>query len=657
MTKSWAEGSKLAAVLVLGALVLGCGGTSKHGTAVGEEAAPVGGATGNGVGGEGAIGGDAAVEVAFPPGWSLLNDKPFVSPVGTPGVAIIDSQRDRMLTFTGVGASWQLPLSGVHVDQWSRLVVEGDVPPGAVGSAVYDAKRGRVLASINPLQRGGGYADGQLWELSLTGSPRWLKLDTPDVAPGLLAIDADEGRLFVNDTRQSYCGVWSMLLEDDVSWTRLADCIGTASSVFEVGASLLAFDGPRQRLVASASQLGAWELDLEGGIWAPLAGGQTYSSSVVGAYDASGSRLILMYPIVGLLSTFSLVDDTWSNSTFPASFGVFGVGGLAALDTKRNRVLYANGSATSELPLESLNPHPLLPEHSGAAIGAASSLVWDPERQAVVSFGGDGGHTISHSLKRGAAWQPLSNDGTPGYGGIQVYDEQTKGIVAYGSSEYGAYYDNLLRLDSGGSDWENIALPPGPQARTSSLGVLDKAGHRLVICGGAKLDGTDDPPKINDVWALSLDSLIWSKLVRSGQSPGARSGQLGVYDPVGERMIVFGGLRAGDPYPLVNDLYALTLGDDPTWSSIEAEGAGPSAISYRAFYDPAGERMLVLDSASDIYALELSDAPVWHRFCVSGAVPPPLYAGTATLTDAGIFFALNNSPGAYLFNLETPYCD
>jgi hypothetical protein len=68
--------------------------------------------------------------------------------------------------------------------------------------------------------------------------------------------------------------------------------------------------------------------------------------------------------------------------------------------------------------------------------------------------------------------------------------------------------------------------------------------------------------------------------------------------------------------------------------------------------------MLVLSAggnAPDIYALELSDVPVWHRFCVWGAVPPN--PGSATMTEAGIFLALSNSPGAYLFNLDTPYCD
>jgi hypothetical protein len=75
-------------------------------------------------------------------------------------------------------------------------------------------------------------------------------------------------------------------------------------------------------------------------------------------HDVAGARLLSLDPYDGQLTTFSLATDTWTQSAFtPGSVN----GGLAALDEKRARVLYASGSATSALPLASLNPQPLLP--------------------------------------------------------------------------------------------------------------------------------------------------------------------------------------------------------------------------------------------------------------------------------------------------------
>ena len=75
-----------------------------------------------------------------------------------------------------------------------------------------------------------------------------------------------------------------------------------------------------------------------------------------------------------------------------------------------------------------------------------------------------------------------------------------------------------------------------------------------------------------DVWALSLGSgPAWTELVPAGTPPGARAGHSTIYDPVRDRMVVFGG---ADPYHL-NDVWALV------WS------AGDCAIPEIVSFDPS----------------------------------------------------------------------
>jgi len=508
-----------------------------------------------------------------------------------------------------------------------------------------------------------GYVQGQLWALSLADDPTWRQLrppPLPEVASSLLALDVEGARLFVLGGGN---GLWTLSLQDDANWTRVAASPGQTPSDLYAGAfggGTLAFDRPRQRLVASTLSIGTWQLPLGDESWTQLDGVDAVSrfnglGPVV--HDAAGSQLIQLDAYQGQLRIFSLSSDTWAQSAFaPDSLH----GGLAAFDEKRARVLYASGSATSELPLASLIPRPLLPERSGVGTSIASSLIWDPKREAVVNLGGEGVQaTLTHTLKRGAEWELLTADGPPGYGGSHAYDAETNSIFSFGAFSYGASNAMLMRLDPGAEAWQVDALPVGPEARSWQLGVLDTRTRRLVIRGGALLAadlGVSDD--VDDVWTLSLADLTWTRLSPGGTSPGPRHGELGVYDPIGERLVVLGGSADEQPDANLENLHELSLGDDPTWSTLSATGAGPAGLASSAFYDRAGRRMVVLAStgaAIDVYALELSGSPAWHRFCARGAVPP--FGEKATLTDAGIFLALGETAGAYLFNLETPYCD
>ena len=72
--------------------------------------------------------------------------------------------------------------------------------------------------------------------------------------------------------------------------------------------------------------------------------------------------------------------------------------------------------------------------------------------------------------------------------------------------------------------------------------VYDPVGQRILMFGG--YDGNYK----NDVWQLSLGaSPAWTLLSTQGTPPSPRHWVAGAFDPVGNRFILIGAIRAAPP--------------------------------------------------------------------------------------------------------------
>jgi hypothetical protein len=214
-------------------------------------------------------------------------------------------------------------------------------------------------------------------------------------------------------------------------------------------------------------------------------------------------------------------------------------------------------------------------------------------------------------------------------------------VVFGGKNLLGGYFDDTWAFDLEQAAWAQLATsapPDRPAPRAGHSAILDPVGNRVIVFGGML---ADDPVPVmtNDVWSLSLSDGAWTQLAPTGQPPSPRWRHGAVYDATQERMIVFGGEEVDET--LRNDLWALSLsGGTPAWSELSPTGSVPAARhSHVAVIQ--GQGMLLhggvgeLGELTDTWGLSLSGgSPSWGQYTISGA------EATAAEHPVGVFDTL-----------------
>lgn len=550
--------------------------------------------------------------------------------------AIYDPVGDRMIVFGGNDGAdrndaWALSLSGAPT--WTLLAPSGTPPSPRSGHvAVYDPPGQRMIVI-------GAGATFETWALSLSGPEAWTQLATSGGPPPArsnhaAAFDSQRRRVVMFGGESGVpllADTWVLSL-DDLQW----QAVPPNGSPPEARTRAVAiYDAPRDRvLLLGGYRGGSYETSTAWQVKAlALAGVPTWSDAGVmvrrghaAVYDAAHDRVITSggSDYAALFSSTEARPAAGGSSTLLVSDPVPYIGfygGITAYDPVRNRMIAAMGAGVGDCT-------------DVCAAGVLSAFALDGER----------GWTNQHW------WAPTRIDASA------VIDPVRDRVVYFGGTHvYGAdpLKNDAWAFDMSGEQagWLTEIVPSGapPSPRRAHSAVYDPKRDRMIVFGG-----TGDNfvlayggPFLNDVWALEFSPTpTWTQLSPAGTPPAARAGQLAVYDPAGDRIVVFGGNNGS----WRNDAWALSLGATPTWSAISATGSAPASPSEpTGIYDPVRERLVVF-SAGSAWTLGLGPTPAWAPLAANGLPPTNRIEVTASydpLGDRMLVFGGSRSPAVY----------
>lgn len=232
-------------------------------------------------------------------------------------------------------------------------------------------------------------------------------------------------------------------------------------------------------------------------------------------------------------------------------------------------------------------------------------------------------------------------------------------ILFGGTSVYydGRYFNDVWQfgLDSNGEcPLSRLSVSGTPPCdRDDGVMVYDPVGRRMILFGGSAGIGS----RLNDVWALNLTrgSESWQQLSPSGTPPSARHFCYYIYYPVRRSVIVFGGEDSAGTGDL-NDVWELGL-DSLAWHEINPSGTLPSTrMDGGAAYDATNNRMIIFGGrpgngfTSEVWALDLeSGSEHWTKLSPSGS-GPSARAGFAYAQGGDKLYVSCGWDGDYYFN-------
>ncbi len=593
-----------------------------------------------------------------------------------------DPVRNRLLVFGGSDIGhpyrndlWEISLS--NPPAWHHLHLTSNLPRPRFGhSAIYDPRRDRIIV-FGGYVAGVGYSN-EVWSLSLSGGLEWSQMQPigtpPDPRSGhTAAYDPIHSRMLVfGGTGTSlHSDVWELSLLGRPCWKQvIAQGVSPAkryghSAIYDpIGRRMVIFGGGR---ISALNDL--WQLSLVGRpAWEEIVTDGMRPGPRIGhtaTYDPVGDRMLVIgggSPYPGLDTTWVLSlrgAMAWSRLETSPRVSLARRGHAAAYVPKRGAVVIFAGYGDQSLGdvwelrlLGSPMWQQLFDPGAQPAGHDLQSAILDSRRKRMVLFGES--PAFSPDLARWTAdvWM-LSLEGAPAWKRMDVigtsrppllheqsavYDSLRDRMIVFGG-KVGAsgYYNEVWCLALGGNPtWSQLAtLGSPPSARAGQTAIYDPVRDRMVVFGGT--DGYGSRFTHNDTWALSLSGApIWTPMVTTGTLPTPRSQHAAVYDRARDRMIIFGGQHA----ELLNDIWVLSFAGNPAWTEMAPSGTPPSGRAWSsAIWDPLRDRMVIFGGyagsstqRSDVWTLSCGASEKWTLLSPLGA-PPSWRSGHVGIYD------------------------
>lgn len=253
----------------------------------------------------------------------------------------------------------------------------------------------------------------------------------------------------------------------------------------------------------------------------------------------------------------------------------------------------------------------------------SGAIAWDPARQRVVAVvprsqntnpGGDPAETWEWD---GLAWARVTSTLEPAVGSefSMAYDESRNRMVLSGGLDlWGDVWERV------GTQWQRVhEAPRGPDTL-----VFDERRNRMVTFGGAS-HTPDGGTTVctNDTWEWIASH--WERQQPS-VSPPARCGAALAWDPVSERVVLFGGLSSGGT--ALRDMWSW---DGAGWTQLTPPALPPARGFASMTFDPMRQRLVLLGGTDGAERSDLweFDGVTWHL--VAG---PPVFGRVSMAWDS-----------------------
>ena len=180
--------------------------------------------------------------------------------------------------------------------------------------------------------------------------------------------------------------------------------------------------------------------------------------------------------------------------------------------------------------------------------------------------------------------------------------------------------------------WTTLSQARSNPAQMVAVDAL----HQRVFRFGGYLDGAT--ATLSEL--VESPEPHWVDLAPTGPRPPARGYGSLVYDPGADRLLLFGGKgefadNGGIPsWPTFGDLWEFRLGGTPGWAPLAASGTAPGPMAWHAaVFDPLRQRMYVF-GAEGHWVLDVSGEPAWTPLIAGGAIVVPWHQGASAVLDA-----------------------